>query len=48
VTVAAPTCTHAGMLTTLAMLRGAGAEQFLDSEGVRHWVLRPPRSDRDC
>jgi thiamine biosynthesis lipoprotein len=40
ITVAAPTCTNAGMLTTLAMLRGAGAEQFLDSEGVRHWVLR--------
>ena len=40
VTVAAPTCTNAGMLTTLAMLRGAGAENFLESEGVRHWVLR--------
>jgi FAD:protein FMN transferase len=42
VTVAAPTCTHAGMLTTLAMLRGAGAEAFLRSEGVRHWVQRQP------
>lgn len=40
VTVAAPTCTNAGMLTTLAMLRGAGAEQFLESENVRHWVQR--------
>lgn len=40
VTVAAPTCTHAGMLTTLAMLRGPGAESFLRSEGVRHWVQR--------
>ena len=40
VTVAAPTCTHAGMLTTLAMLRGPDAEAFLESEGVRHWVQR--------
>jgi FAD:protein FMN transferase len=40
VTVAAPTCTHAGMLSTLAMLRGPGAEAFLRSEGVRHWVQR--------
>ena len=40
ITVAAPTCTHAGMLTTLAMLKGTGAESFLESEGVRHWVQR--------
>jgi FAD:protein FMN transferase len=40
VTVAAPTCTDAGMLTTLAMLRGPGAEAFLKAEGVRHWVQR--------
>ena len=40
VTVAAPTCTHAGMLCTLAMLRGSGAEAFLQSEGARHWVQR--------
>lgn len=40
VTVAAPSCTNAGMLTTLAMLRGRGAEQFLLNEGVRHWVQR--------
>lgn len=40
VTVAAPTCTNAGMLTTLAMLRGAGAEAFLEAEGVRHWIQR--------
>jgi thiamine biosynthesis lipoprotein len=40
VTVAAPTCTQAGMLSTLAMLRGAGAEQFLEAQGARHWVLR--------
>jgi thiamine biosynthesis lipoprotein len=40
VTVAAPTCTHAGMLTTLAILLGPGAEGFLADEGVRHWIHR--------
>jgi len=34
------TTTTAGMLTTLAMLRGAGAEAFLEGEGVRHWIQR--------
>ncbi len=40
VTVSASTCTSAGTLSTLAMLRGTGAEMFLESEGVRHWVQR--------
>jgi thiamine biosynthesis lipoprotein len=40
VTVAAPTCTEAGMLATFAMLRGPEAEAFLDAEGVRHWCIR--------
>jgi FAD:protein FMN transferase len=40
ITVAAPTCTHAGMLCTLAMLRGKEAETFLQSEGARHWIQR--------
>jgi thiamine biosynthesis lipoprotein len=40
ITVAAPTCVHAGMLTTMAMLRGLGAERFLQAEGVRHWIQR--------
>ncbi len=40
ITVAAPNCTNAGMLTTLAMLQGQGAERFLASEGVRHWIQR--------
>jgi len=40
VTAAAATCSHAGMLTTLAMLRGASAEEFLRCEGVVHWVQR--------
>jgi thiamine biosynthesis lipoprotein len=43
VTVAASSCTHAGMLSTLAMLRGAGAEAFLGAEQVPHWVQRSPR-----
>ena len=40
VTVAAPTCVEAGMLTTLAMLRGRDAESFLEHEGARHWIQR--------
>jgi thiamine biosynthesis lipoprotein len=38
VTVCAPTCTDAGMLTTMALLRGAGAASFLEEAGVRHWI----------
>lgn len=41
VTVAADTCTQAGTLTTLSLLRGAEAESFLQSQGVRHWVQWP-------
>ena len=40
VTVAAPTCTHAGMLATFALLRGADAETFLAAQGVQFWTLR--------
>ena len=40
VTVAAATCTHAGMLTTLAVLEGRNAERFLEAERVPHWVQR--------
>ena len=40
VTVAANSCTKAGLLATLAMLHGARAEEFLEEQGVRHWVLR--------
>jgi thiamine biosynthesis lipoprotein len=40
VTVAADTCTQAGMLSTLAMLRGQGAETFLEEQGVRNWCRR--------
>lgn len=40
VTVAAPTCTQAGVLSTLAMLHGAGAEAFLDAQEVPYWRVR--------
>jgi thiamine biosynthesis lipoprotein len=40
VTVAADTCTQAGMLSTLAMLEGDNAEAFLRAEQVRHWCRR--------
>ncbi len=40
VTVAANTCTQAGMLATLAMLKGPDAEAFLDAQGVQYWCRR--------
>ena len=40
VTVAADTCTQAGMTSTLAMLEGKGAEAFLKREGTLHWCRR--------
>ena len=40
VTVAAPTCSQAGMLATFALLRGRDAEAFLDAQGVQYWALR--------
>ncbi|HET7607347.1 MAG TPA: FAD:protein FMN transferase [Gammaproteobacteria bacterium] len=40
VTVAASTCTEAGMLATLALLQGADAEAFLEAQGVQFWALR--------
>lgn len=40
VTVAAAHCTQAGMLATLALLQGAGAEEFLRAQQVRYWCLR--------
>ena len=40
VTVAADTCTQAGMFATLAMLRGAEAEAFLEQERVQYWCYR--------
>lgn len=40
ITVAADSCTQAGMLSTLAMLQGDGAEAFLDAQNVKCWVRR--------
>jgi FAD:protein FMN transferase len=43
VSVLADTCTAAGLLATLAMLRGRDAEQFLDEQneqGGQSWVVR--------
>ena len=40
VTVAASTCIHAGMIATMAMLKGGRAEAFLKQEGVRAWCIR--------
>lgn len=37
VTVAANTCTEAGILTTLALLQGPDAETFLQRENIRYW-----------
>jgi thiamine biosynthesis lipoprotein len=40
ITVAADSCTQAGMLSTLGMLKGAQAEAFLDAQGVQFWCNR--------
>lgn len=40
VTVAASSCTEAGLLATLALLHGGSARAFLEEQGVRHWVLQ--------
>jgi thiamine biosynthesis lipoprotein len=40
ITVAADTCTQAGMLATLAMLEGKGAETFLADQDCKYWCYR--------
>ncbi len=40
VTVAASSCSEAGLLSTLAMLQGEEAEFFLEEEEVRFWCKR--------
>ena len=40
ITVAADTCTQAGMLSTMAMLKGKEAEAFLSEQGVLFWCRR--------
>jgi thiamine biosynthesis lipoprotein len=39
VTVAASSCTEAGLLSTLAMLKGARAQRFLEENAVRYWLF---------
>jgi thiamine biosynthesis lipoprotein len=39
ITVAASSCTEAGLLSTVAMLQGAGAKAYLEEQGVRYWLL---------
>jgi thiamine biosynthesis lipoprotein len=39
ITVAASSCTEAGLLSTVAMLHGAGAQRYLDEQGARYWLL---------
>jgi len=39
VTVLADTCTQAGLLATMAMLRGREAEAFLADQGGKYWVI---------
>jgi thiamine biosynthesis lipoprotein len=39
VTVAASSCTEAGLLATLAMLQGAQARSFLEAQEVQHWII---------
>jgi thiamine biosynthesis lipoprotein len=39
VTVAASSCTEAGLLSTLALLQGARGREFLEEQGVRFWLL---------
>ena len=38
VSVAAPTCVEAGMMSTLAMLQGGRAEEFLKLQEVNYWI----------
>jgi thiamine biosynthesis lipoprotein len=40
VTVVAATCLEAGTLSTLASMRGLGAEEFLTTQGVEHRIVR--------
>jgi thiamine biosynthesis lipoprotein len=40
ITVMAPSCVQAGMLSSLALLQGKNAESFLDGMGVQHWSQR--------
>jgi thiamine biosynthesis lipoprotein len=40
ITAAADTCVQAGMISTLAMLKGTAAEAFLAAQSIRFWCRR--------
>jgi FAD:protein FMN transferase len=40
VTVAASSCTEAGLLATMALLQGAGAKEYLEELSARYWLLQ--------
>lgn len=40
ITVAAPQCTQAGLLATLALLQGGNAEAFLTEHQIKFWAIR--------
>ena len=40
ITVVAPQCIQAGVLSTLALLQGTQAENFLATQGVKFWARR--------
>ena len=40
ITVAAACCVEAGLLSTLALLQGKNAEQFLSAQNIKFWVSR--------
>ena len=48
VTVAADTCTDAGMMSTLALLYGSEAETFLNEQGVDYWLRWEPHQLPVC
>ncbi|MEN8169140.1 MAG: FAD:protein FMN transferase [Pseudomonadota bacterium] len=39
ISVHAPSCMEAGMLATIAMLYGEGAEPFLQAQGLPYWII---------
>lgn len=40
ISIAAKSCTEAGMLASLAMLQGENAEKFLEQQDAKYWVIR--------
>ena len=40
VSVGMPRCLQAGLLSTLAILQGKGAGEFLETQGVTHWIQK--------